>query len=82
MKAMKKTLAVLLTVCLVISMVAAVAVTVSAAAGETWSVIGLKEDWNTDYDMTDNEDGTYTVAIENVASGYYQFKVRKDYEWN
>lgn len=84
MKAMKKTIAVLLTVCMVVSMFALAAVTVSvgAAAGEIWSVIGLKEDWTTDYDMTDNKDGTYTVAIENVASDYYQFKVRKDHEWN
>lgn len=81
MKAMKKTLAVLLTVCLVISMVAAVAVTVSAAAGETWSVMGSFNEWTSDYDMTDNGNGTYTVAIENVAKGEYQFKVRKDHNW-
>ena len=82
MKAMKKTLAVLLTVCLVISVVAAVAVTVSAATGETWSVIGLNDDWNTDYDMTDNGNGTYTREIAEVTPGDYQFKVRKDHEWN
>ena len=43
MKAMKKTIAVLLTVCMVVSMFALAAVTVSvgAAAGETWSVMGL-----------------------------------------
>ncbi|MDO4893327.1 MAG: hypothetical protein Q3989_08495, partial [Eubacteriales bacterium] len=83
MKAMKKTIAVLLTVCMVVSMFALAAVTVSvgAAAGETWSVIGLKEDWNKDYDMTDNGDGTYTVAIENVASDDYEFKVRKNHNW-
>ena len=81
MKAMKKTLAVLLTVCLVISMVAAVAVTVSAATDETWSVMGSFNEWTSDYDMTDNGDGTYTVAIENVSSGDHEFKVRKDHDW-
>ena len=83
MKAMKKTLAVLQTVCMVVSMFALAAVTVSvgAAAGETWSVRGSFNNWTSDYDMTDNEDGTYTVAIENVAKGEYQFKVRKDHEW-
>ena len=83
MKAMKKTIAVLLTVCMVVSMFALAAVTVSvgAAAGETWSVMGSFNEWTSDYYMTDNGDGTYTVAIENVASGDYQFKVRKDHEW-
>ena len=83
MKAMKKTIAVLLTVCMVVSMFALAAVTVSvgAAAGETWSVMGSFNNWTSDYDMTDNKDGTYTVAIENVAKGEYQFKVRKDHEW-
>ena len=82
MKAMKK-IAVLLTVCMVVSMFALAAVTVSvgAAAGETWSVMGSFNNWTSDYDMTDNKDGTYTVAIENVAKGEYQFKVRKDHEW-
>ena len=83
MKAMKKTIAVLLTVCMVVSMFALAAVTVSvgAAAGETWSVMGSFNEWTSDYGMTDNGNGTYTVAIENVASGDYQFKVRKDHEW-
>jgi len=84
MKAMKKTLAVLLTVCMVVSMFALAAVTVSvgAVAGETWSVMGSFNEWTIDYDMTDNSDGTYTVAIENVASGDYLFKVRKDGSWD
>lgn len=83
MKAMKKTIAVLLTVCMVVSMFALAAVTVSvgAAAGETWSVMGSFNEWKSDYNMTDNSDGTYTVAIENVASGDYQFKVRRDHAW-
>ena len=83
MKAMKKTIAVLLTLCMVVSMFALAAVTVSvgAAAGETWSVMGSFNNGTSDYDMTDNKDGTYTVAIENVAKGEYQFKVRKDHEW-
>ena len=43
--------------------------------------MGSFNNWTSDYDMTDNKDGTYTVAIENVAKGEYQFKVRKDHEW-
>ena len=84
MKAMKKTLAVLLTVCMVVSMFALAAVTVSvgAVAGEIWSVMGSFNEWTIDYEMTDNSDGTYTVAIENVASGDYLFKVRKDRSWD
>ena len=84
MKAMKKTLAVLLTVCMVVSMFALAAVTVSvgAVAGEIWSVMGSFNEWTIDYNMTDNSDGTYTVAIENVASGDYLFKVRKDHSWD
>ncbi len=84
MKAMKKTLAVLLTVCMVVSMFALAAVTVSvgAVAGEIWSVMGSFNEWTIDYEMTDNSDGTYTVAIENVASGDYLFKVRKDHSWD
>ena len=84
MKAMKKTLAVLLTVCMVVSMFALAAVTVSvgAVAGEIWSVMGSFNEWTIDYEMTDNSDGTYTVAIENVASGDYLFRVRKDHSWD
>lgn len=84
MKAMKKTIAVLLTVCMVVSMFALAAVTVSvgAAAGETWSVIGLNDDWSTDYDMTDNGNGTYTREIAEVTPGAYEFKVRKNHNWD
>lgn len=84
MKAMKKTIAVLLTLCMVVSMFALAAVTVSvgAAAGETWSVMGSFNEWTSDYDMTDNGNGTYTREIAEVTPGDYEFKVRKNHNWD
>ena len=66
--------------------VAATAVkTGEAVVGEkVYSVIGsFKGDgWTIDYDMTKGADGLWTVAIEDVAAGNYEFKVRIDHDWS
>ncbi|MBR5037407.1 MAG: SusF/SusE family outer membrane protein [Prevotella sp.] len=54
------------------------------AVEHTYSVIGtLKGDsWSVDNDMTKGEDGIYTLTIEDVAAGNYEFKVRVDHDWS
>lgn len=48
----------------------------------TYSVMGnIVDDWKTDIDMTEGEGGIYTVTINNVAAGSYEFKVRLDHAW-
>ena len=53
------------------------------APEKVWSVIGdfFGDTWKTDYDMTKNEDGTYSVSIPNVAAGSYEYKVRLNHGW-
>ena len=54
------------------------------AVEHTYSVIGtLKGDsWSVDNDMTKGEDGIYTLTLEDVAAGNYEFKVRVDHDWS
>lgn len=53
--------------------------TVAASAGllnSTWSAD------DTNNDMTDNGDGKYSLTIENVSAGSYEYKVVKNHDWN
>ena len=71
-------------------MVGAFAVTASAAAGQTWTVAGVKAlcgtDWDTankNNDMTyDSATDSYVKVYENVKAGTYQFKCAKDHKWD
>jgi len=54
-------------------------------AEKSYSVIGnFKGDtnWTTDYDMTKGDDGKFSVAIDGVAAGSYEFKVRVNHAWD
>ena len=70
-------------------MVSMFAVTASAAAGQTWTVAGVKAlcgtDWdtkNTNNDMTyDAATDSYVKVFTNVKAGNYQFKCAKDHAW-
>ena len=71
-------------------MVGAFAVTASAAAGQTWTVAGVKALCGTEWDIANkNNDMTYDSATdsyvkvyENVKAGTYQFKCAKDHKWD
>ena len=55
-----------------------------AEIGEkTYSVIGsFKGDtWTIDYDLVKGADGLYTVVIDGVDAGNYEFKVRENHDW-
>jgi len=54
-------------------------------AEKGYSVIGnFKGDtnWTIDYDMVKGDDGLYTVVIEGVDAGNYEFKVRVNHDWS
>ena len=49
----------------------------------TYSVIGtLVGDWDTDTEMTKDNDGLFKAVFENIAKGSYKFKVRADKSWS
>ena len=51
----------------------------------TWSVKGNfngDDNWENEYDMTKGDDGKFTVTIENVNAGNWEFKVRADKDWS
>ena len=53
-------------------------------AEKTYSVIGnFKGDtnWTIDYDLVKGADGLYTVVIDGVDAGNYEFKVRENHDW-
>ena len=64
--------------------------TVNAAAGQTWTVAGVKALCGTDWDTANkNNDMTYDEATDsyvkvytNVKAGTYQFKCAKDHKWD
>ena len=64
--------------------------TVNAAAGQTWTVAGVKALCGTDWDTANkNNDMTYDEATDsyvkvytNVKAGNYQFKCAKDHKWD
>ena len=66
------------------------ALVASAAAGQTWTVAGVKAlcgtDWDTNNknnDMTyDAETDSYVKVYTNVKAGSYQFKCAKDHKWD
>lgn len=75
---MKKILAIVLTVVMCLSLLPMAA----AAAGETYIIAGteylcgtLWDTTNTDNQMTDNGDGTYSKVYTNVPAGTHEFKV-------
>ena len=86
MKAMKKAVSIVLTLCLVLSMLAVAAVSVSAEGEDVYVITG-SSDWldgwrpavDGDYVMTKQGDGTYAVTVANVQPGTanYQCKVVK-----
>ena len=54
-------------------------------AEKTYSVIGnFKGDtnWTIDYDLVKGADGLYTVVIDGVDAGSYEFKVRVNHDWS
>ena len=54
-------------------------------AEKTYSVIGnFKGDtnWTIDYDLVKGADGLYTVVIDGVDAGNYEFKVRVNHDWS
>ena len=53
----------------------------SVFAADTYSVIGLNNDWNTDVDMTDVGGGKYEVTID-LPAGSHEYKVRADHAWD
>ena len=47
-----------------------------------YSAIGSFGDWQSDYDMTKDNNGIYSVTIPNVTAGTYSYKVRVNHEWS
>ena len=88
MKNTSKILALVLIVMTVLMSLSAI--TVSAAAGQTWTVAGVKALCGTDWDVSNkNNDMTYDEATDsyvkvytNVKAGTYEFKCAKDHSWN
>lgn len=87
---MKNTSKILALVLVVMTVLMSLSVlTVSAAAGETWTVAGQKAlcgtDWdvaNTKNDMTyDAATDSYVKVFTNVKAGTYQFKCAKNHAW-
>ena len=85
MKAMKKAVSIVLTLCLVLSMLAVAAVSVSAEEEDVYVITG-SSDWLDNWSpnvsvnvMSKQEDGTYAITVANVQPGTanYQFKVVK-----
>ena len=82
----------LLALVLVLMMVFAITsvITVSAAAGQTWTVAGSSalcgSNWSTTdtkNDMTyDAATDSYVKVYQNVKAGNYEFKCAKDHAWN
>ena len=88
MKKLSKILALVLVLMTVLMSVSALVA--SAAAGQTWTVAGVKAlcgtDWdtaNTKNDMTyDAATDSYVKVFTNVKAGTYQFKCAKDHKWD
>lgn len=52
-------------------------------ADDTYSVIGsINGNWDTDTDLVAQGDGTYSVVLEDVEPGSYEFKVRTNHAWD
>ena len=88
---MKNTCKILALVLVVLTVLMSVSVlTVSAAAGQTWTVAGVKALCGTDWDTANkNNDMTYDEATDsyvkvftNVKAGNYQFKCARDHKWD
>ncbi len=88
---MKNTCKILALVLVVFTVLMSLSVlTVSAAAGQTWTVAGVKALCGTDWDTANkNNDMTYDEATDsyvkvftNVKAGNYQFKCAKDHKWD
>ncbi len=88
---MKNTCKILALVLVLMTVLMSVSVLVAnAAAGQTWTVAGVKAlcgtDWdtaNTNNDMTyDSETDSYVKVYYNVKAGTYQFKCAKDHKWD
>ena len=87
MKKLSKILVLVLTLAM---LTATFAMVVNAAAGQTWTVAGVKAlcgtDWdtaNTKNDMTyDSATDSYVKVYTNVKAGTYQFKCAKDHKWD
>ena len=47
---------------------------------ESWSIIGLGNDWNTDYDLTETEAGVWKYSALTLTETD-EFKIRKDHAW-
>ena len=47
---------------------------------ESWSIVGLGNDWNTDYDMTEGEDGVWKYSALTLTETD-EFKIRKDHKF-
>lgn len=47
---------------------------------ESWSITGLGNDWNTDYDMTEGEAGVWKYSALTLTETD-EFKIRKDHAW-
>ena len=47
---------------------------------EAWSIIGLGNDWNTDYDMTEAETGVWKYKGITLTETD-EFKIRKNHDW-
>jgi len=51
-------------------------------AEKTYSIIGtINGNWDTDTDMTKNDQGLYVAQFTNVAAGNYEFKIRVNHDW-
>ena len=79
MKKLRKVLAVVLAMAMVIGMMAMTAF----AADDTYSVIGtINGNWDKDTDLVKQADGTYSVDITDVKAGSYEFKIRTNHAWD
>lgn len=90
MKTLKRSVAVLLSILMLISVFSVTAMT-AFAEGSTYTVAGSSAalfgtEWdcaNTANDMTDeNGDGVFEKTYENVPAGNYEFKVVENYSWD